>query len=176
MAKWSWVIPKRAVPPSHNGGTFFIFIFDVILRDIMETSDEKPKVGIGVLIFKDGKILLGKRKNRHGDGEYSFTGGHLEYMQSFEDCAKQETLEESGIKIKNVKFLCLGNKNYYPPRHEVYIGVTADWEEGVPETFPDERIGDWNWYDLDNLPAPLFKFAQLSVDAYKSGTNYYDKN
>jgi hypothetical protein len=25
----------------------------------------QPKVGIGVLVFKDGKILLGKRKNSH---------------------------------------------------------------------------------------------------------------
>lgn len=141
----------------------------------METTDKNVKVGVGVLIFKNGKILLGKRKGRHGDGEYSFTGGHLEYMQSFEDCAKQETLEEAGIKIKNVKFLCLANENFYPPRHEVYIGVTADWEEGVPKTFPDERIGDWNWYDLDNLPTPLFKFVELSLDSYKSGKNYYDK-
>jgi len=30
-----------------------------------------PKVGVGVMIFKDGKILLGKRKGSHGAGEYS---------------------------------------------------------------------------------------------------------
>lgn len=50
-----------------------------------------PKVGIGVMIFKDGKVLLGKRKGSHGDGEYSFPGGHLNYMESFEDCAQRET-------------------------------------------------------------------------------------
>ena len=79
------------------------------------------------------------------------------------------------LQIKNVKFICLANVSYYPPRHEVYVGLTADWEEGEPQTFPEERIGDWHWYDLDNLPSPLFKFTQLSIDAYKSGKNYYDK-
>ncbi len=28
----------------------------------------RPKVGIGVIIIKDGKVLLGKRKNAHGEG------------------------------------------------------------------------------------------------------------
>jgi len=69
----------------------------------MSEENQNLKIGVGVMIFKDGKVLIGKRKNRHGDGEYSFCGGGLDYMQSFEDCAKQEVLEEAGIKIKNIK-------------------------------------------------------------------------
>ena len=42
----------------------------------------RPKVGIGVLVFKGGKVLLGKRKNKDGlgDGQYAGTGGHLELV------------------------------------------------------------------------------------------------
>jgi len=37
----------------------------------METI--RPKIGVGVMIInKEGKILLGKRKNAHGDGTWSF--------------------------------------------------------------------------------------------------------
>ncbi len=68
----------------------------------METSGPKPKVGIGVMILKDGKVLLGKRKGSHGAGQYAFPGGHLEYMESFEDCARRETREECGIEIQNI--------------------------------------------------------------------------
>ena len=32
----------------------------------------RPKVGVGVIVRKDGKILLGKRRNAHGDGTWSF--------------------------------------------------------------------------------------------------------
>ncbi len=40
-----------------------------------------PKVGVGVMILKDGKVLLTKRKGSHGAGMYSFPGGHLEYKK-----------------------------------------------------------------------------------------------
>ena len=30
--------------------------------------DKKPKVGVGVIVIKDNKVLLGKRKNSHGEG------------------------------------------------------------------------------------------------------------
>ena len=140
----------------------------------MEQIDRTTKIGLGVLIFKDKKVLLGKRRWRHGDGEYSFPGGHLEYMQSFEKCAKQETLEEAGINIKNIKFLCLANANFYKPRHEIYVGVIAEWESGEPQSFKDEKIIDWKWYDLDDLPKPLFKFCEISIESYKTGKNYFD--
>ena len=29
---------------------------------------ERPKIGVGVCVIKDGKVLLGKRLNAHGQG------------------------------------------------------------------------------------------------------------
>jgi 8-oxo-dGTP diphosphatase len=39
-----------------------------------------PKVGVGVMIVKEATVLLGQRKGSHGNGEFAFPGGHLEYM------------------------------------------------------------------------------------------------
>jgi 8-oxo-dGTP diphosphatase len=133
------------------------------------------KVGTGVMIFKDGKILVGKRRNRHGHGEYSFPGGHLDYMESLEDCVKKEYLEEVGVKIKNIKFLCVSNETAYPPRHGILIAFTADWKSGTPRDLPEERIGEWKWCDINKLPKPIFLPAKVMVQAYKSKRNYYDK-
>ena len=137
-------------------------------------EEPKTKVGIGVMIFKDGKILLGKRKGSHGSGEYAFTGGHLEYMESFEDCAKRETLEEAGIKIKNVRFGCVANVTSYSPKHYVLVGLVADWESGEPRVLEPEKRESWDWYDLDNLPSPLFDFCLFELEAYKTGNRYFD--
>lgn len=35
----------------------------------------QPRIGVGVLIFRDGKLLLGKRKGSHGAGHWSAPGG-----------------------------------------------------------------------------------------------------
>src|SRR6185369_16550479 len=119
-------------------------------------SDEKPEVGIGVLIFKDGKILLGKRKSKHANGVFAPPGGKLEFMESFEDCAKREVREEAGIEITNLRFICLRNSKEYTPKHWVNIGLAADWLSGEPTVMEPEKSGEWKWYALDALPEPLF--------------------
>ncbi len=138
-------------------------------------KETNPRIGVGVMIFKDRKILLGKRKSIiFGNGEYSFPGGHLEYMESFEDCAKRETKEETGIQIKNVRFLFLGNLTMYAPRHYIQICLAADWKNGEPVVMEADKCEGWEWYDLDNLPSPIFPPSQNGIDAYKSGILYRD--
>lgn len=137
-------------------------------------EEQKPKVGVGVMILKGGKVLLTKRKGSHGAGEYGFPGGHLELMESFEDCAIRETREECGIEIKNIAFLYLTNVTKYAPKHYVHIGLVADWASGEPKTLEPDKAEEWRWYDLNELPVgPTFEFCKLAFDAYKTGKHYY---
>lgn len=136
--------------------------------------DQKPRVGVGVTIFKDGKVLLGKRKGSHGEGEYAWPGGHLEYMESLSDCAEREVKEECGIEINNIRFQFLANVKKYAPKHYIHVGLKADWVSGKPQVLEPEKSESWDWYDLDNLPAPLFEFCKITVESLKSGKNYYD--
>ena len=138
------------------------------------SEEQITKVGVGVMILKDGKVLLGKRRNSHGAGEYAFTGGHLEYMESFEDCAKRETREECGIEIKNIRFNCVSNVTSHKPKHYVHIGLVADWESGEPTVLEPEKRESWGWYDMSNLPEPLFDFCVLEFEAYNNGNRYFD--
>jgi 8-oxo-dGTP diphosphatase len=133
-----------------------------------------PKVGIGVMIFKDGKVLLGKRKGKHGGGEYSWPGGHLEYMESFEECVRRETREETGIEITNIRFLRLMNLKAYAPKHYIDIAFVADWQSGEPQVLEPKKCESWGWYDPDNLPEPLFRALPTYLEAYRTGRVYFD--
>lgn len=132
-----------------------------------------PKVGVGVFILKDGKLLLGKRKNAHGEGQYATPGGHLEYMESFEDCVRREIKEECGIIVKNIRFQYLYNMKEYAPKHYVHVEMAADWESGEPQILEPDKIENWQWYDLDNLPTPRFRPIDLALTAYKTGQDYF---
>lgn len=118
---------------------------------------KRPVVGVGVLVRKDGKYLLGKRIGQHGKNTWSVTGGHLEFGETFEDCAFRETLEESGVKIKNIKFLTAVNNVFKSEvHHSITIFMTADWQSGQPTTSEPDKIVELGWYDLSNHPEPLF--------------------
>lgn len=137
-------------------------------------NNQAPKAGIGVMVLKDGKVLLAKRKGSHGDGEYAFPGGHLEFWESFERCAKREAREEAGIEIDNVRFLFLANIKKYGGKHYIHIGLIGDWKGGVPKVLEPEKSETWGWYTLENVPEPLFEMCRLSFESYKTKQNYFD--
>ncbi len=138
-------------------------------------EEMRPRVGIGVMVVRDGKVLLGKRKGSHGDGEYSWPGGHMEYMESFEECARREVREETGIEIQSVRFLRLLNLKAYAPKHYVDIGMVAEWKSGKPLALEPDKIDHWEWHDMDNLPSPLFATLPTYIEAYKTGRNFWDE-
>jgi 8-oxo-dGTP diphosphatase len=119
---------------------------------------ERPEVGIGVCVIKDGKVLLGKRKNSHGGGSWSFPGGHLEMYETWEDCAKREVLEEADLRIKNTKFAGVTN-DFFPEedKHYVTLFIIAYYDSGELKTMEPEKCSDWNWFSWENLPQPLFR-------------------
>ena len=138
------------------------------------TQNERPKVGLGVIIFKDGKLLLMKRRGGLGSGFWGSGGGLLEHMESFVGALRREIREEAGIEIKNIKFLCVSNFKDHAPKHYVDLGFSADWESGEPKILEPEKFESWGWYELDNLPSPLFGVVEKYLEAYKTGKNFFD--
>lgn len=121
-------------------------------------NPKRPAVGVGVFVWKDGKFYMTKRRGSHGHNTWSLPGGHLEFGESWEDCAKREVLEETGMKIKNVRFLAATNDIF--PEHDKHystIWVYCDWASGKPQNMePEFSIGQ-EWLDFASLPSPLFE-------------------
>ncbi len=142
--------------------------------NIFMDSEQRIQVGMGVMIFKGEKVLLGKRKGSFSPGEYGFPGGYMEFMESFNDCVVRETREEAGIEIENVRFLFLGNLKDFPPKHFIQISMIADWKIGEPKIMEPDKCDGWGWYSLSDLPSPIFLPTQLAIDAYIGGTDWKD--
>ena len=138
-------------------------------------SDKQTKVGMGVMVLNDkGEVLLQKRKGAHAEGQYALPGGHLEYMESFADCAKREVREECGMEIDDVQLLCLANEKENVPKHYINICVRAHWKSGEPHIMEPERTESLGWYSLDDLPSPLFASTARAITSYKTGQIFFD--
>ncbi|KAL7466020.1 hypothetical protein ACHAXS_006311 [Conticribra weissflogii] len=130
------------------------------------TEQTNVRVGVGVLIRDPkhpNKIFAGLRKNSHGDGTLALPGGHLEMYESWKDCAIRETLEETGLKIHNLKFGHVTNDIMRDQRKH-YVTVFMMGECVVPDGAVEEELPrpknchGWDSYSWDELK----QFATLS--------------
>ena len=72
------------------------------------------------------------RLGAHGRGEFAVPGGHLEFGESWEDCAKREVLEETGLQLSNLRFETAVNSVFGDDAHYVTIFMRGDAEEVRP--------------------------------------------
>lgn len=132
-----------------------------------------PKVGVGVVVVKDGAVLLGKRIGSFGNGYYAGPGGHLEMGESFEECAAREVKEETDLEIKNIQFLCVTNLANFFGRHYVDIGLIADWSSGQAITQEPDIFESWSWHSKEILPEPLFGAERNYYNSLRTGQKYF---
>lgn len=143
------------------------------MKDYHAMSFDFPRVGAGVMVFKDGKVLLGKRKGSTAAGDWGFPGGMLEVGESFEDAVQREVWEEAGLKIENIRFLYIANVQKYLPKHFVFVGFVADWKSGEPVLKEPEKCEGWEWHDLAHLPEGEKTLITTAAEAYFAQKPYF---
>lgn len=124
---------------------------------------DRPKVGIGVVVVKDGSVLLGKRKGAHGSGDWAFPGGHLELHETPEECAYRELLEETGIKASSIYSGPWTNDIFDHEKHYITLFMFVTAFSGEPKVLEPHKCENWEWFEWDNLPQPLFATIQTLV-------------
>jgi len=119
--------------------------------------NKQPRLGTGIIIKKDNKVLLKKRTAKQGAGTWCFPGGWVEFKETLEQCAIRETREEAGIEITNIK---LGpyteNIHQDADIHDITFFLIADHKSGEPQIMEPDKCACWQWFDWDKLPQPLF--------------------
>jgi 8-oxo-dGTP diphosphatase len=132
---------------------------------------QRPFVGIGIIVRKDGKILIGERLSSHGAGTFQIPGGHLEFGETFEACAEREVREETGVTVKVVDLIAIHNHIKYD-KHYVTVGMLADWVEGEITNPEREHSSNWQWLDPKHLPENMFPHSKENIDNWLAGTIY----
>jgi len=120
-------------------------------------ENRKVKVGLGVYIFNNKKeLLLLRRKGAHGEGSWCPPGGHLEFNESFKECARREAKEEMDVDIKSISIMGVTNDIFSEGKHYITIAVSAKLKSGKPKLMEPEKSTEFGWFKINKLPKPLF--------------------
>ncbi len=116
-----------------------------------------PRIGVAVIVVKNGKVLLGKRKGAHGSGTWALPGGHLHFGETIEACARREVMEETGLSIADIQTGPYTNDIFtQEDKHYVTLYMVARYAGGRLQTKEPEKCEIWDWFDWHNLPEPRF--------------------
>ena len=128
------------------------------------TVPERPHVGIGVIVVRGGRVLVGQRLGSHGAGSWALPGGHLEFGESVEACARREVAEETGLALDEIHPGPYTSDVFADlARHYVTLFVVATSVDGEAQRLEPEKCAEWRWVRWSDLPGPLFAPLQTLV-------------
>ncbi|KAL3480193.1 NUDIX hydrolase domain-like protein [Aspergillus californicus] len=134
------------------------------------TTEQQKNVRVGVAVFAlnhKNKFILGQRMGSHGAGTWALPGGHIEFNESFAECAIREVKEETGLDIDNVQFLTATNDVMIADgKHYVTVFVGARVKRGQePEILEPNKCAEWRWVAWEEVAEDRAK----AVEADKAG-------
>ena len=125
-----------------------------------------------MVFVRDGRVFLAKRRSTLGNGSWGSAGGHLEFGETIEECARREAREEFGVEVGELSYLCIANIVAYG-RHYLDIEFIGDIGEQEPCLMEPEAFDDYGWFPLHCCPEPLFQAMEYAVDSLLTGRQYY---
>ncbi|CAF0950704.1 unnamed protein product [Adineta ricciae] len=129
----------------------------------------RPLVGIAVLAVYPNRypncVLISQRLASHGKGGYQLPGGHLEYGESFEECAQRELKEETNLSASSFRLVHVTN-TVFPPqdgqsKHYVTLFMkTILDDDSALKCMEPEKNSEWTWTKWHDLKTKTL-FAPL---------------
>lgn len=120
-----------------------------------------PFPTVDIIITRGQEVVLIERKNSpHG---WALPGGFVDYGESLETAAAREALEETGLKLKEVRqFRAYSDPGRDPRQHNISFVFTASASGNLVGGDDAARAA---WFPLDALPSPLcFDHGQILED------------
>ncbi|CDW83762.1 probable 8-oxo-dgtp diphosphatase nudt15 [Stylonychia lemnae] len=113
----------------------------------------RPKVGLGVMILNENdEVLVSQRKTpgQAGDGLWCFPGGHLEFGESFQECAHREVEEEAAatLNFESIKYLTTVNAFDRPTGYHyivIYMFTKVLKDQHEFKNMEPNKQTDWQW-------------------------------
>jgi NTP pyrophosphohydrolases containing a Zn-finger, probably nucleic-acid-binding len=111
------------------------------------TSFTRLSPAVITAIIKDGKLLMAQHTRTPGN-MYGLIAGFVEPGETLTEAVERETMEEVGLKVKNIEYF---GSQPWPYPHSLMIGFTADYDSGEIQV-DGKEITNAQWFGTDQIP------------------------
>ena len=133
-----------------------------------------------MIMYKDGKILLQKRKgSKLWPGYYALPAGHIDEGENQYEAVAREAMEELGITIDPRKIrgtYIVHRRNHFEidgkilePYFDFYFDID-EWE-GEPSIMEPDKCDELIWVNPEQIPFPFINYEGAFLEN-RSITNY----
>lgn len=123
-------------------------------------SSSYPEATVGALILNPaGEFFL--FQSHKWNGAWAIPGGHIELGESAEAAVKREVLEETGLTVEHVEFLCcqecVFDPAFWQQKHFIFLDYVCTSPGG--EVTLNEEAEAWRWVKREEL-------ANLNIEPF----------
>lgn len=118
------------------------------------------KVGVCVMLWRRGRVLMGERLGSHGANTWSFPGGHVEGGEGPVEAVCREVEEETGFVLSPADVAPVTfTSDVFEVEGKRYVTLyfSASCPSGVePSVLEPTKCGGWKWVRWGEWPGELF--------------------
>jgi 8-oxo-dGTP diphosphatase len=120
-------------------------------------------LGVGGVVWHEGKVLLVQRAYNPGKGVWTIPGGYVDQREKIGEAIAREIMEETGIIAEPVSIIALRDRP--GDKHDAYVVFLLDFKGGTLQADPSEvsGIGFFTLEECAELP-----IAELSLSVIKA--------
>ena len=124
---------------------------------------EDPKLAVGVVVEREGRIVLAKRGHEPNYGCWSFPSGYVDAGEELEAAARREVKEETGLRVRIDRLLGVYSRAGERTVFVAYAGEAVGGELEVGEECLEVAT-----FAPDALPELGFPHDEAIVAAWRA--------
>lgn len=135
-------------------------------EDDISTNNPGVACGVAVVVTHRQQVLFGQRNSVADGFAWQLPGGWINSGESPQQAARREVIEETGLLLRELRFVGVTNNVFSPRNHSISLYFEAECVDvgSLKQRVEADKCGAWEWRSwaevTENLFLPLRLFKE----------------